>query len=100
LTLAVLITLLALRTCQRRDDARVIGRPQAGRCPIGWFVADEVDVLKQRINALFVGADSFFVNRRDQLVALAARRRNRGWPTRAPLVVGAARDGARGEDRE
>jgi len=28
------------------DDARVIGRPQAGRRPIGWFVADEVDVLQ------------------------------------------------------
>lgn len=37
--------LLAVRTCQRRDDARVIGWPQAGRRPIGWFVADEVDVL-------------------------------------------------------
>jgi hypothetical protein len=27
------------------DDARVIGRQQAGWRPIGWFVADEVDVL-------------------------------------------------------
>ena len=27
------------------DDARVIGQPQTGWRPIGWFVADEVDVL-------------------------------------------------------
>src|SRR5262249_55589476 len=39
------MNLLALRTCQGGDDARVIGWPQAGRRPIGWFVADEVDVL-------------------------------------------------------
>src|SRR5262249_10930021 len=39
------------RTCQRCDDARVIGWPQAGRRPIGWFVADEVDVLHRECTA-------------------------------------------------
>jgi putative ABC transport system substrate-binding protein len=29
--------------------------------------------VQQRVNALFVGADSYFLNRRDQLAALAAR---------------------------
>jgi hypothetical protein len=37
--------LLAVRICERRDDARVIGWAQAGQRPIGWFVANEVDVL-------------------------------------------------------
>ena len=35
--------------------------------------------VKQRVNALFVGADAYFVNRRDQLVALAARHALPAW---------------------
>src|SRR5262249_40119361 len=34
----------AFNDLQRRNDTRVIGRPQAGRRPIDFFVADEVDV--------------------------------------------------------
>src|SRR5215831_6085399 len=37
--------LLAVRTCQRRDEARVIGWPQTGRRPVGRQVADDFHVV-------------------------------------------------------
>src|SRR5262245_4739318 len=73
--------LLALRTCQRRDDARVIGWPQAGRRPIGWFVADEVDGLHRECTAQQNQVDTV-VERRlriQQTGVLATRRAGPPW---------------------
>ena len=36
------------RSRQRRNETRVIGRPQAGRRPIHFSVADEIDVLHRK----------------------------------------------------
>src|SRR6516165_9484935 len=73
--------LLALRTCQGGDDARVIGWPQAGRRPIGWFVADKVDVLHCECTAQQNQVDTVVELRLriQQIGVLATRRAGPPW---------------------